>query len=163
MPSLLESLISEDLGQLLIIAEYWGLVLHAPDVRIGRKSLVDLMLNKRLVTEIAESLDEEETEAINLLLENDLRYSWKQFREKYGEIREIGAAKRDREKPHHNPISVSEKLWYLGMIHKAFFDIEVDPKETIYIPDDLAALLPWIAKSNSKLLVRPAKKGLSCA
>ncbi len=157
MPSLLESLMSEDLGQLLIIAEFWGLDLHAPDIRTGRISFVDLILNKRLVKEIAESLDEEETEAMRLLIENDLRYSWKQFREKYGEIREFGAAKRDREKPHLNPISVSEKLYYLGMIHKAFFDIEIDPKETIYIPDDLAALLPWHEKINSKLMVRPAK------
>jgi len=157
MPSLLESLQSEDIGQLFIIAEFWGLNLHAPDVRLGRKNLAKSLLNKQLITEIVESLKEPEAEAIQLLLENDLRYSWKQFKELYGDIREIGAAKRDREKPYLEPISSNEKLWYLGFIYRAFFDIENDPKEMVYIPDDLAALIPRNKKETRSLLVRPAK------
>ncbi len=157
MPSLLESLQSEDIGQLFIIAEFWGLNLYAPDVRTGRKNLTSSILNKQLIIEIIESLKESEAEAIQLLLENDLRYSWKQFKELYGDIREIGAAKRDREKLYLKPISSTEKLWYLGLIHRAFFDIENNPKEMVFIPDDLAALIPRDKKEAKPLLVRPAK------
>lgn len=157
MPSLLESLQKQDLGMLNIIAEFWGLDFHAPDVRKGRDILAELMLNKNLATELFESLSTEEKEAIQLLVENDLRYSWKQFKEIFGDFRDVGSAKRDREQTFLNPISTTEKLFYQGWIHTAFFDIENNPKEMVYLPDDFVELIPIKKSQSNEMIARPAK------
>jgi hypothetical protein len=63
------------------------------------------------------------------------------FIRKYGDIREAGAGKRDREKLYLNPTSVTETLYYRGLLARAFFDTKKGPQEFAYIPDDLLKLL----------------------
>lgn len=66
---------------------------------------------------------------------------WAAFTRKYGEIREMGAGKRDRERPHFEPVSASEALFYRGLLARAFFDTEKGAQEFAYIPDDLLEML----------------------
>ncbi|MBT3241414.1 MAG: hypothetical protein HON98_10995 [Chloroflexi bacterium] len=159
MPNLIQSLSEQDLGQLHIIADLWGVDLNAPDKRDGRRNLSKLLLNAELIEEILESLTPEAKVAIEEIHKNDDRMPWLQFIHRYGELREMGPGKRDREKPHQNPSSISETLWYRAFIARAFLDTPNGPKEFAFIPEDLAALFPKNTVKNKRILFgRPATK-----
>ena len=53
----------------------------------------------------------------------------------------MGAGKRDRERPHLKPASISEVLFYRALIARAFFDTDKGPQEFAYIPDDLFEII----------------------
>ena len=53
----------------------------------------------------------------------------------------MGAARRDREKPHLNPASPAEVLFYRALLFRAFFNTDKGPQEFAYIPDDLLELV----------------------
>ena len=143
MPTLFQSLQNQDLGQLHIIAEMWDLPLQAPDVRKGRKELAqEILKNKGLILEVVEDLPVDAQAALSSLVGADNMLLWHHFTQQFGDIREMGPGRRDREKPYLTPISPAERLWYFGLIARAFFDTPSGPQEFAYIPDDLRSLLP---------------------
>ncbi|MEN8240896.1 MAG: helicase-associated domain-containing protein [Chloroflexota bacterium] len=157
MPTLLQSLQNYDLGQLHITAELWGIQLQAPDVRQGRKNLGLALLDPALTTEIIESLPEQSRQALAELSQQEGSLPWHLFSKKYGLIREMGASRRDREHPERSPISTSERLWYRGLIHRAFLEAGHGPQEYAYIPEDLLTILPDLSASiEGPMLSRPA-------
>jgi hypothetical protein len=159
MHNLFQSLQSYDLGHLHIIADLWGISLSAPDVRQGRKNLsVALLGRKELLIEIVESLPPEGQDALSVVLNQGGQIPWHLFTQRYGQIREMGPGKRDREQPHLNPISTAERLWYLSLIARAFFDTPTGPTEFAYIPKDYIPLLPDFVKGTLPTipLSRPA-------
>ncbi|TLN22741.1 hypothetical protein FDZ74_04255, partial [bacterium] len=79
--------------------------------------------------------------ALDELLEHDGRLSWAVFTRRYGEVRVMGAARRDRERPDLKPASPAEVLWYRALIGRAFFNESPEPQEYAYIPDDLLDLV----------------------
>jgi hypothetical protein len=157
MPTLLQSLQDYDLGQLHITAELWGIDLPAPDVRQGRKNLALALLDPSLAAEIIESLPPQARQALAELVQEGGSLPWHQFSKKYGQIREMGASRRDREQPHRSPVSTSERLWYRALIHRAFLEAQHGPQEYAYIPKDVLAILPDLsAHLEQPLLSRPA-------
>ncbi len=75
----------------------------------------------------------------------------------------MGAGKRDRERPHLNPSSTSEYLFYRGLLARAFFDTDKGSQEFAYIPDDLLLLIENIKDNEPPIeieaLGRPASPG----
>ena len=69
MPDLIHSLQSSDLGQLRIIASFWGLELASPDPRQAVQELSAAMLDSQLVLEIIESLPDDAKESLEALLQ----------------------------------------------------------------------------------------------
>jgi hypothetical protein len=122
MPDLAQSLHGHDLGHLHIIADLWGLDLEAPDVRQGRRNLARGLLNEGLIEEVVEALPQEARDALGALMGSNGRIPWSQFIQRFGEVREMGPGRRDREKPFLNPVSTSEILWYRALAARAFFD-----------------------------------------
>lgn len=158
MPDLSESLSGRDLGHLSIVAEFWGIELEAPDARSALPRLVKAMLDPQLAAEIINDLPDEVSAALQELASQGGRLSWSFFTRRYGEVREMGAGKRDREQPYLNPISAAEILWYHGLIARAFFDTADGVEEYAYIPEDLLACLPVGKIQPSKALGRAALK-----
>lgn len=156
MPDLAQSLHGYDLGHLHIVADLWGLELDAPDVRQGRRNLARELLDEALVAEVVEALPQEARDALAALVGSGGRIPWNQFIQRFGEVRDMGPGRRDREKPYRNPISTSEILWYRALVARAFFDIEGGPKEFAFIPEDLLALLPSTSDPTGFPLSRPA-------
>jgi len=157
MPDLAHSLNHLDLGLLHNIAELWGIDLEAPDVRRGRANLAAALLSSReLLAEIVESLPPQAQTALAELQHNQGRMLWPQFSRRYGDIREMGRAKRERQNPHRSPASTAELLWYRALISLAFFDSEHGPQEYAYIPDDLLARLPDNPSPENNIRTRPA-------
>jgi len=140
MPDLFHSLLKQDIGHLRIIAELWGLELTSPKVEGALEELSASLLDPHLLSEVMDSLSPEADSAITALVNSGGRLPWITFTRKYGDIREAGAGKRDREKIYRNPASTTEILYYRGLIARAFFDTQKGPQEFAYIPDDLLGL-----------------------
>ena len=66
---------------------------------------------------------------------------WAAFARRFGEIREAGPGRRDREQVYLNPISAAETLFYRALLARAFFDTPYGAQEFAYIPEDLLPLI----------------------
>ena len=141
MPDLFESLLKQDIGHLRIIAELWGFALDSTDTDAAREELSVSLLEPGLLAELIDSLSPDADSAITALVNSGGRIPWPMFTRKYGEIRDAGAGKRDREKLYLKPTSPAEILYYRGLLARAFFDTKKGPQEFAYIPDDLFSLL----------------------
>lgn len=158
MPDLIYSLQGRDLSHLRMVAELWGVDLRAPDARGGRRELVKNLLDPILVEENIDLLPDEARSALDELLRHDGRMPWSLFTRRFGEVREMGSARRDREKPHLHPKSAIEALWYRALVARAFFDTSSGPQEFAYIPDDFLELLPASHGQVHASIGRPASQ-----
>ena len=156
MPDFAESLQGKDLGHLHIIAQLWGTELADQEVQPAILQLKSVLLNASMVDRMISSLGSVINVALDDLCQHSGRLLWAQFCRTYGEVREMGPAKRDRERPFETPISVAETLWYRGLVARAFFDTSSGPEEFAYVPDDLLALFPQTEVTVSTSVGRPA-------
>jgi hypothetical protein len=159
MPDLYHTLFKYDIGHLRIIAGSWGLELESSDVDAASEELCASFLDLEAVTETIEILPADARTALTSVVASNGKMEWAIFARKFGEIRDMGEAKRDRERPHLKPISVAENLFYHGFLAKAFFSTEKGAQEFAYIPDDLLELIERTkveSKKNSEPLGRPA-------
>ena len=159
MPDLKHSLRTQDLGFLKIVAEFWGADLNKPDARSALPELVQQISDPEQILEIVESLPSDARRALEDLVENGGWMAWSRFVRAYGELREMGPGRRDREKPYLDPISPAEMLWYRGLIGRDFLRREGSLQECAYIPDDLLEHLPAAAPSGPEPLGRAASPG----
>lgn len=167
MPDLFHSLLKQDIGHLRIIAELWGHELKTAKAEGALEELCASLLDPDLVAELIGSLPSEADSAIHALADAGGRLPWQTFTRKYGDIREAGAGKRDREKIHLKPASAAETLYYRGLLARAFFDTQKGPQEFAYIPDDLLSLIQTagaqhvvpLPKMEVEPLGRPASPG----
>lgn len=141
MPDLYHTLLKYNIGHLRIIAGLWGLELDARDVDSAAEELCASFLDLEAVTETIDILPSDARAALHSLLESNGKMEWVPFARKFGEIREMGEGKRDRERPHLKPVSPAETLYYRGLLAKAFFDADKGAQEFAYIPDDLFEII----------------------
>ena len=141
MPDLLASLHPHDLGHLRIVAELWGLELDSRDHDSAADELSASLLDPELVGETLDVLPPQARPALDALIAAHGRIPLAEFSRRFGEVREMGAAKRDREQPHRKPASAAEILFYRGILARAFFDTDKGAQEFVYIPDDLFKII----------------------
>jgi len=153
MPDLYQTFLKRDIGFLRLVAGFWELELESRDVDSASEELCASLLDAETVSDTLEILAPEARVALTALVEANGKMEWALFARNYGEIREMGEAKRDRERPHLKPISPAEILFYRGLIDKAFFDTDKGAREFAYIPDDLVEVI-----SNQLLGSREEKK-----
>lgn len=156
MPKLAHSLKGHDLGHLIILTDLWGIELEEIDTNQALHALEDALADGDLVAEIVETLPNEAQAALDELLQNDGRMPWPVFTRRFGDIREMGPGRRDRERPYLSPSSSAEVLWYRALIARDFLDSASGPQEYAYIPDELIAILPGSLQKTPLTLGRPA-------
>ncbi len=159
MPDLLHTLQGHDLSFLKMIAGAWGIELNAPDAHTAMQTLNAALLDSALVGEVVQALPRSAQQALSALLENEGYLSWALFSRRFGDVRVMGAARRDRERPDLKPQSPAEVLWFRALIGRAFLNMGGELQETAYIPEDFLTLLPALAKSAGQPLGRPATPG----
>jgi hypothetical protein len=159
MPDLFHSLQGRDLGYLKIVAELWGLELSAPDGKTGLIRLAPLLLEPTRVQAMLARLPANARLALNDVLENGGRMAWALFTRRHGSVREMGAGRRDRERPYLSDPTPAEALIYRAVIGRAFFDGERGPEECAYVPDDLLGRLPLPEHPVAYAPGRPATPG----
>jgi len=158
MPDLYHTLLKYDIGHLRILAGLWGLELESSDVDTAAEELCASLLDPEPVRETMDILSADTSAALKSLVASSGKVEWVSFARKFGEIREMGEAKRDRDRPHLKPISPAESLFYYGFLAKAFFDSEKGAQEFAYIPEDLLELLKLegVEEKKEEPLGRPA-------
>jgi hypothetical protein len=157
MPDLIDSLLKQNIGHLRIVAEFWGLELDSADADSAREELAASLLDFDLLAELLESLPPQADSALTELADSDGRIAWQAFARKYGDIREMGAAKRDRERPYLLPASTAEILFYRGLLARAFFETDQGSQEFAYIPEDIFILLNREERKEESDALSPSK------
>lgn len=158
MPDLEHTLQGHDLGFLKIVAGGWGIELNAPDTVTALPVIVAGILEHSDFAEVIEALPQDAKSVLQSLLHNDGRLSWAAFVRKHGDVRRMGSARRDRERPDLKPATAVEVLWYRGLLGRAFLVLPpaTEPQEYAYIPEDLLPLLPALRSDTPPPLGRPA-------
>lgn len=152
MPDLRHSLSKMDYNHLKIVAEKWRLPFTAPDAREGVKQLVEHLLDFETLQEIMETLTSPEKEALLWLDSLDGKEPWPHFIRRFGEVREMGEGRVDRERPDRDPISPAEGLWYRALVARGFFETDSGPLEFAYIPGDIRSMVMiLLGPTNSSL------------
>ncbi len=139
MPNLIQSFQGRDIGYLRIVARLWGIDLAASDTDIASKELAAALLDPGTVAEIVDALPADARSALAALTEAGGKLPWAAFARQFGELREAGAGRRDREQVYLHPISAAETLFYRALLARAFFDTPSGAQEFAYIPDNLLA------------------------
>jgi hypothetical protein len=140
MTDLYQSLLNAEFSFLKAVAEKWELPFEAADARQGLDFLVETLLGSELLSNLDVVLTEKEKKALVWLDDKGGQEVWGPFQRKFGQIREVGAGRLDRERPDREPISPVEGLWYRALIARGFFETEDGPQEFVYIPADLREL-----------------------
>lgn len=143
MRLLLPTLLDHDQGLLAIIASRWDVDLESLDRRQAAEALAATMLDpERAAAEWARLTDVERGAMQTLLGAPDHKLAEAQFSRFFGDIRQMGPARREREKPHLNPANVTETLYFRGLIALAADEGKAGMQSFVYVPADLAAALP---------------------
>ena len=142
MLTLARALVDYDLDLLYVIAAQWDIDLVSTERTGIAEELAAAILTAESINRTWERLGSDEREALYDLLANEGRRPLSYFVRRYGELRPMGPARRERERPWVNPVSVTEALYYRGLIIRAFEQTPAGAQEYIAIPTDLQSLLP---------------------
>jgi hypothetical protein len=158
MPTLEKTLPKDDLGYLKIVAAFWGVELTTSAPAQAAQELAAALCDAELLEEVVSTLPDEAQTSLGALADSGGRIPWEAFTRQFGELREIGPGKRDREKPHLRPVSTTETLWYRALLARAFFETERGPQEFAFIPDDLLEALAFIGFKSEEPPQQPTQK-----
>lgn len=156
MPNLIQCLQIQDIGYLRIVAELWGIELPIGEASLVAEHLASAMCDPVLLEEVIGNLPSDALSALQALQQSGGKMPWSNFTRRFGKLREMGAGRRDRERPYSNPISPVEVLWYRGLIGRGFFDTDSGAEEFAYLPQDLLPLLPLPHTQPQTILGRHA-------
>lgn len=160
--NLSQSLQNKDPGFLRIVLELWDIEpsdQSTKDTMPGRAALqkqIASLLESNRIAQVVEALPDDARSALDDLRRNEGRLPWPMFTRRYGTVREMGAGRRDRERPYQTPASPAETLWYRTLVARAFLDTPDGPQEFAYIPGDIFRLLPDPQGELTAPLGRPA-------
>jgi hypothetical protein len=142
MHSLERSLQDYPAAMLRAIAEINGIDLSSNIVRQMAGQIATVLSDSAQLTEIMADCSAQAQLAMDDLLRARGSILLAAFERNYGTIRLVGPAQIERRQPHRSAASPAEELWYRGLIYRAFAETPDGSAEFIYVPDDLAVLLP---------------------
>ncbi|MCA9888745.1 MAG: hypothetical protein KC546_10245 [Anaerolineae bacterium] len=151
MQKLLNTLRDSDPGMVEALAEVWGVNLARLDEEAALSALQEAMLSPEKVEDRWDRLDDRERGALQMLLATQLKMPTAQFEIAFGKIRKMGKGAIERDKPYKNAESAAERLFYWGLIAESYEQTKKGMRATIYIPEDLAAILPAHKTSYANL------------
>src|SRR5258706_8606170 len=150
MQDLIRTLSAYDMELLRVIANRWDVDLTSREPKQAAEYLGYMMLNPEKISDLWDRLTDEERGVLQTLLGSSGKMPSAVFSRLFGEIRPMGPGKMEREKPYLNPASLSEALYYRGLIATSFGEGLKGSQSWTYVPTDLAPLMP-IHKTGYKL------------
>ncbi len=136
MPTLIETFIDYEPDLLEMIAEGWGI---DQDLDAGKnlaRQVSERLQDEPLIYEILQALPRPAYSALLRLARSRGRLPVGQFEREFGSLREMGAARRAKIRPDRNPASVSEGLYYKGLVARAFLREGGEPQDCYYLPEE---------------------------
>ncbi len=132
-----------DLHMLTVIANRWDVDLDSRQQSDVAEQVAQTMLTPTQAEQEWSRLDERERAALQILLgAPERRQTLAKYSRLYGDIRQMGEERREREKPHLNPLGMAEQLFYRGFIGLTFHESPAGMQPYVFVPQDLADLLP---------------------
>lgn len=160
MYSLEQAFMEHELIVLRVIGEWWEMDLTGQDKLACAKALAERFVTLGMAAEI-EFLPPEEGEAMHTLVAAGGRLPVATFSRQYGEVRQMGPGRLEREEPWYEPESVAEALWYRGFLFRGFDSAAEGMIEYYYVPDELMAqfgqgtAVPQVMKEASLAMLHP--------
>ncbi len=148
MPGILACLNTHDISFLRSTAELWGVNAGGKDLQDYARSLAVSITSELEFQDMLASLSQDCLIALADLKQHGGSLPWSVFSRRYGQIRQMGAGKRSREKPHIFPISTAERLWYRALIGRDFIQQDGKLIEVAYVPEEF---LPWLPDAPKTL------------
>jgi hypothetical protein len=140
-----------DAGMLPALAKFW----KANTAGLDRAGLIQAigaaMLDPGGAERAWESLGDQARGAMQMLIGSGGKMPMAKFGRLFGDVRQMGAAQIEREKPIENPQSLAEGLYYRGLIAQTFEQADTGPRVVVYVPVDVASILPLRKTSYSNL------------
>jgi hypothetical protein len=137
MPDFHQLFPPQDPDLLRIVAGFWHLDLRGENPHAWAEQISAAMQDPTARAEMLETLPPQSIAAFQSMVSGKGKRPWPEFAREFGEIREMGAGKRDRERPHENPASISEALHYRGLIGRVFLPEGGVLSEFVCIPAEL--------------------------
>ena len=137
MRNLETALEDHDLITLRVIGEWWELDLTGADKPASIAALSERLQHIDLPLEL-NYLPSEEAAAFQAVVQAGGQMPVGAFRRQFGEVRQMGPGRLEREEPWLAPDSPAEALWYRGLIFRAYDDAEDSGNlvEYFYVPDE---------------------------
>jgi len=142
MPNLQTMLREHDEGILPTLATVWGIKITNMKTEEQIRALNEAMQDAGKAESVWAKLSDDERQALQTLLGSNLKMPGNMFKRLYGDIRKMGKGQIERENPHKKPATIAEGLFYKGMIGEQFIQAKKGMEPTIFVPDDLAEILP---------------------
>ena len=140
--TLYQTLLDSDLARLQVIAQQWDIPLIAERKSDIAAELADAMMRAEAVERVVAGLDVDARTALDDLLRKDGALPWAIFTRRWGELRAVGPGRLEREELWRTPISAVERLWYLGLVQRAFAAWPVGQVEMAFVPEELHLYMP---------------------
>ena len=140
--TLYQTLLDSDLARLHVIAQQWDITLIAERKSDVAAELADAMARAETVERVIAGLDERARLALDDLLRRDGALPWAIFIRRWGELRPVGPGRLEREELWREPVSAVERLWYLGLLQRAFATWPGGQVEMAFVPEDLRLYMP---------------------
>jgi len=140
--TLYQTLLDSDLARLHVIAHQWDITLVAERKSDVAAELADAMAHAETVEHILAGLDDAARAALDDLLRRDGALPWAIFIRRWGELRAVGPGRLEREELWREPVSAVERLWYLGLVQRAFATWPAGQVEMAFVPEELYLYMP---------------------
>jgi hypothetical protein len=154
MPDFFQLFPPQDPDLLRIVGSFWQLDLQGENPHAWAEQISAAMQDPAASKEVLDGFTPPAKAAYQNLVSQQGRRMWPEFSREFGEIREMGAGKRDRERPQDNPENVSEYLYYRGCIGRLFLPVGDALREFVCIPDEL---LPGKPNGRGAFPVTPGR------
>lgn len=141
MRTLEQSLREHELIVLRVIGEWWELDLTGQDKGACVRQLAQALGSLDMEAEIR-YLPPEEADALRDLAAAEGRMPASVFARRYGEVRQMGPGRLEREEPWLAPANVAEALWYRGFLYSGFDETAEGMLAFYYLPEELLRDLP---------------------
>ncbi len=140
--TLYQTLLDSDLARLHVIAQQWDIPLVAERKSDVAAELADAMARAETLERIIATLDDRACLALDDLLRRDGSLPWVIFTRRWGELRPVGPGRLEREALWREPVSAVERLWYLGLVQRAFATWPAGQIEMAFVPEELRLYMP---------------------
>ena len=143
MRDLDSALEDHDLVTLRVIGDWWDLDLTGEDKAACLRALGERLKEIDLTLEL-NYLPPEEATALQAVIEAKGQIPVGAFARQFGDVRQMGPGKLEREEPWLTPENAAEALWYRGLLYRGFDDADDSGNlvEYYYVPDEFADQFP---------------------
>ncbi len=155
--TLVESLEQQPIPVLRAIAASHHLDVAQVSRRDLPRVLADHLKRPDVLARALDRLTSEERAVLDRLVAEGGLFPAHRLQREYGEVRELGPGRLERERPWEDPISPAERLWYMGFMYSDFGQVGRFRGRVFYIPADLLPLLPPVEAPPVRFEVEPVE------